>query len=340
MKSDPPLRALIVGLGSIGTRHLRNLRSLASDAVLAIWRHRRQSTAHPEITAADTVVYDLEAALEFKPHVALIASPASAHIAAAAALAERDIDLFIEKPLSNKLEGVPELIAQCARKNLVLMTGYTLRFNRPLQIAREAILAGKIGRVIHVRAETGSYLPDWRSGGNYREEVSASSELGGGAVLELSHELDYIRWIAGDVRSVSARLGKLGDLEIDVEDTADIILEMANGGMANIHLDMIQRDTTRSCRFAGSEGTLTWDSITGLVRLYSAATGEWSVLHSPIIYDRNTMYLAALKHFLQCAADKTAPMVTGEDGARVLEIALAAKRSHEEKRVITLKTPR
>jgi predicted dehydrogenase len=312
---------------------------MAPDAVIAVWRHSRNRGAHDGLSGAETVVYDVEAALEFKPDVALITNPASFHIAAASALAERDIHLFIEKPISNALLGVPALIARCRQRNLVLMVGYPLRFNRPLQVARQAILDGAIGRLVSIRAEVGSYLPDWRPEGDYREQVSASHTLGGGAVLELSHELDYVRWIGGEVKSVSALLGRIGGLEMEVEDTAEITLQMTNGSMANIHLDMIQRATTRTCRFIGREGTLLWDGVTGSVRLYSAGTREWSILHAPDIFDRNTMYIDELQCFLRSAADKTAPVVTGEDGLRVLEIALAAKRSHEEQRVITLEQP-
>lgn len=331
------MRALVVGLGSIGRRHLANLRLVEPAAHITIWhQHSKPQDAAGAQFPADSVVYSLEDALDTEPDVALITSPASLHVETGLALAQQGIHLFIEKPLSNALDGVDELLDLCHEHSLVLMVGYNFRFYRPLQVMRQALQEGQIGRVMTLRAEVGQFLPEWRPGSDYRQSVSARRDLGGGTVLELSHELDYIRWLVGEVKAVSAQVGHLSDLEVDVEDTTEIILQFRNGAIGSVHLDMVDRAVTRTCRTIGTEGTLTWDGIHHHVRLFSAATNAWSDLHPARTVDRNEMYIAELRHFLGCVRGGGMPIVSAEDGRRVLEVALAVKQSSQDQRVVEL----
>jgi len=319
--------ALIVGLGSIGRRHLTNLRKLAADVRITVWRHQVPMGNRENPEDADRVVYTLADALSGRPDMAIVAGPSAFHVETALALAGNGIPVFVEKPLSNSCKGVAELLNLCKIRSIPLMVGYNLRFYRPLQILRQAIVDGRVGRVMSIRAEVGQYLPDWRVDCDYRRGVSANRDLGGGVVLELSHELDYLRWIGGEVKLVTAQTARLSDLEIDVEDTAEIILGFSSGVMGSVHLDMTQRAPTRSCRVAGTEGTLAWDGITHSVRLYDAESRAWTDLHPVSAVDRNEMFLAELRHFLDCAEHNGVPSVSGEDGWRALSIALAVKES-------------
>jgi predicted dehydrogenase len=253
------LKVLIVGLGSIGLRHLANLRQLQTDAHITVCRTHSQSRNIPP--EADSVVFNLDCALASKPTAAIVATPSAFHIATALDLAQEGTHLFIEKPLSHNLDGVDELLELCRRRHLVLFVGYVLRFQRSLQLLRSALQEGKIGRILSLRAEAGQFLPEWRPGSDYRKGVSGRRDLGGGAVLELSHELDYVPWLVGDVQSVSAQIGQLGDLEIDVEDMAEIVLRFRNGAIGSVHLDMLQRPATRTCRIVGTDGTVVWDGL-------------------------------------------------------------------------------
>lgn len=295
------MRILLVSLGSIGRRHLANLRQLEPDAEVCILRR----AIDPALD--EKQVTTLEAALAFAPDAALICSPAPQHVAVATALAARGIALFIEKPLSHDTAGVAELLSLAREKCAPLMVGYCLRFFAPLRALREQVLAGKIGRLLHIHAEVGQHLADWRPGSDYRTSVTAQRALGGGALLELSHEIDTALWFGGEVESVTAQIGTLGDLSLDVEDTADLQLRFRNGILGTIHLDLLQRPLRRLCRLIGTEGTLTLD-----------------LLAAPA--DRNAMYLEELRHFLDCTRTHQQPSITGEDGLRVLEVIAAARR--------------
>ena len=330
-----PEKFLIVSLGSIGRRHLKNLRLLKPDAEIAVWR---QHTAHPgsELPeGADFQFTSLDEVLAFKPDVAIVASPAHRHVETALLLARAGVHLLLEKPISNALNGLDELISICDEKKLTLMVGYNLRFYPSLVETRRMLDEGAIGRVLMVRAEVGQYLPDWRPASDYRQGVTAQQALGGGVLLELSHELDYLYWMFGMPDFVTACGGRLSDLEIDVEDAVELILEYAEPRrMVNVHLDMVQRAPLRRCRLIGENGTVVWDAIADRIECYSVATRQWQTFDQYALEDRNQMYLDELSHFFDCVANARTPLITGRQGRDVLAIVEAAKASLETGRKI------
>ena len=321
-------RVLIVGLGSIGKRHLRLARGLMPYADIRVLRHQNKNEV-PEYSNGSFT--NLDEAVAFKPQIAVIASPASFHVATSQSLADDGVHLLIEKPLSNSLSGVARLLETCRDKNLVLLTGYNLRFLPSLQRYRDLLDEHIIGNIHSVRCEIGQYLPTWRPDTDYRTSVSASSEMGGGVLLELSHELDYLRWIFGEVEWVKATLRQQTELEIDVEDSAHLTLgfkpESKNRQLiAQVNLDFIRHDTTRICTAIGEKGTLRWNGLNGDVSFYSAGSNEWIDLYSHL-HHRDESYLAEWKNFMECVVQHKKPLVTGEDGLKVLEIIEAARSS-------------
>lgn len=324
------MRFLVVSMGSIGRRHLRNLRALQPDSRIAVLRQHTtvESGVVPE--GADYQFSTLEQALAFKPDVAIIAGPATTHLGTALPLVQAGVHLLIEKPLADRPEGLDALVEYCRKHEVVLMTGYNLRFLPSLRETKRLIESGAIGRILAARAEVGQYLPEWRPASDYRLTVSAQRALGGGALLELSHEFDYLYWLFGTPARVTARGGHFSQLEVDVEDLVEITLEyQAPPRLINIHLDMIQRAPVRRCRFVGETGTLLWDGLTDRIECYKAETGKWETFDQFVCLDRNQMYLDELEHFLRCVEHAESPLVDGIQGRDVLKIAHAARTSIE-----------
>jgi len=321
-------RILIVGSGSAGTRHLRLARERFPNSQIKVLRRRAQSTI-PQFS--DGYFSTVSEAIQFAPQIAIIANPSTFHVDVAQELAQAGIDLLIEKPLSSSLEGVAQLIETCKDRKSILMIGYNLRFSPSLQHFRKLLGEGIIGDFLSVRCEVGQYLPSWRPESDYRQGVSAKKELGGGALLELSHEIDYLRWIFGDVVWVRAALSQQSKLEIDVEDSAHLTMGFLpdSGGrqlIGTLNLDLIRHDHTRTCTVIGEKGTLRWNGLTGEVDLFEEGATSWKKLysHQP---QKDETYRTELQDFVDSIEKKKIPFVTGNDGLRVLEIIEAARIS-------------
>lgn len=319
---------LIVGLGSIGRRHARLARQLVPGVEIIGWS-RRAPEEHDLLV--DRTVSTIEDALAAGPQAAVIARPASMHVAAALPLARAGVHLLVEKPIADTTVGVAELIDTARQRGSTLMTGYNLRFLASLNALRDAVQQGAIGRVLSVRAEAGQYLPSWRPTVDYRATASATAALGGGVLLELSHEIDYLRWVFGEIQSVNATLLKQSGLEIDVEDTAHLMLvfEPRSGAtplVASVTLDFVRHDFTRRCTVIGECGSLRWDAIADSVQIFEQGRDDWrSVFNGP--RDRDESYAAEWRHFLECIEGRHPPLVPGEDGLAVLQVIEAARRS-------------
>ncbi len=321
-------RILIVGLGSIGKRHLRVARELLPNADIRVLRHQLTNEI-PEYS--NGCFFEIEEAINFLPQIAVIANPAPFHIAAAQALSEHRIHLLVEKPLSSSLDGVAKLIATCKKYDVTLVTGYNLRFSLSLNRFRDLLNEGVIGKILSVRCEIGQYLPSWRPNDDYRKGVSARSELGGGVLLELSHELDYLHWIFGDIEWVNATLSRQSDLDINVEDTAHITLGFfpkpnLHQLIGVVNLDFIRHDTTRICTAIGDKGSLRWNGLSGQVDIFKPKEKDWTILINKKEL-RDESYHAEWNNFIECVLEKKSPVVKGEDGLEVLEIIEAVKKS-------------
>ncbi len=320
---------LVVGLGSIGCRHVRLAKEINPEIKVVVLRH---SDCHglPDI-GVDHCVTNLEDALKYSPQAAVIASPATYHLDAALPLAQAGVHLLIEKPIASSNEGVAGLIDLCRERNITLMTGYNMRFLPSLQQLKKLLGDELCGRILSVRAEVGQYLPSWRPSSDYRQTVSAKAALGGGVLLELSHEIDYLRWLFGDVEWVSAIQRKQSALEIDVEDTAHLTLGFHDDNnepqiIASLNMDFIRHDTTRTCTVIGDKASLRWNGIAGTIEIFYAGGEHWELLLSNIP-DRDHTYREEIKHFIDCIENNQKPIVSGEDGVAAIDVVEAARQS-------------
>jgi predicted dehydrogenase len=322
-------RVLIVGLGSIGKRHLRLARELLPNADIRVLRHQASNEVYEYSNGS---FCSIEEAIAFAPEIAVIASPATFHIATAQALAEVGVHLLVEKPLSASLSGVPYLLETCQKQSVILLTGYNLRFLPSLQRYRDLLGERVIGKVLSVRCEIGQYLPSWRPDFDYRRGVSARKEMGGGVLLELSHEIDYLRWIFGEVDWVKATISRQSSLEIDVEDTVHMSLgfspveDASNKLIGTVNLDFIRHDTTRLCTAIGEKGSLRWNGLTGEVLFYGAGEKEWRLIFSHQ-HQRDDSYKAEWENFIECVKEHKTPIISGVDGLKVLQIVEATRHS-------------
>jgi predicted dehydrogenase len=328
---------LVVGAGSIGRRHIRNLSALGIEGLTVCdpdaERLRQLSDDAPVRGFSDFN----EAIERSAPQAVFVCTPPVYHLKQTLTALEAGAHVFVEKPLSHTLDGVQAVMSKALEKSLIVQVGYNLRFNPGLGIVKRLVDEGRIGRVLWAHVEAGQYLPDWRPWQDYRKSYTARRELGGGIILDASHELDYTIWILGMPTEVCCMAGKVSGLELDVEDCATILLKFPGGERADVHLDCIQRSYTKTCKLAGENGTLVWNYSTNEVQVYSADAGSWE--HISYDFEANDMYVAEISHFLECIEQEKTPLVTLADGEKTLKVISAANRSAERGAVEIIQRP-
>ena len=326
-------KILIVGLGSIGLRHLRIAREIFPDSKIAILRHQERKEIPKE---ANEVFFALSDVMQFNPQIAIVCSPASIHVEISLVLVQAGVHVLIEKPISNTFEGLEELNHEAVKNNCVLMVGYNLRFLSSLNKFKDLIDDNSIGNLYSVRSEVGQYLPSWRDK-DYRKTVSAQKILGGGVLLELSHELDYLRWIFGDVEFVQAQLSKQSMLDVDVEDNVNILITFKHNKLvASLSLDFIRHDRVRLCHVIGEKGSLRWNGLNGQVDLFEANSVEWKNVYKGETNLEHS-YKEEWLHFIECINKKECPMISFQDGVEVLNIVDSIKDASTSGKKIKVK---
>lgn len=324
------MNIVIVGAGSIGKRHASNFLALGWQNLTFV-RHRESPVeGFPGIP----VVTSLDAAVNGPETLVMVCNPAPMHLKTAARAIEAGCHVFIEKPLSDTWRGVPEFLKLAERSPTLTWVGYDLRFDTGLERIKEWMETGRFGKPLIFRAQVGQFLPDWRPGTDYRSSVSARRDTGGGVLLELSHEVDYARWLLGSVREVFALTDTLL-LDMSVEDAAIASLVFESGAIGSIEMDCLQRSLNRNCQIVCSEAVITWDFCSRTVR----AVGGDNCLLDTVQWeseDRDTRFQKELSHVIQCIEGRETPRVTAWDGADTLRLVLAMKDAARLRKVIEI----
>jgi len=331
----------MVGLGGIGQRHVRNLRTLLGNELemIAYRVRRRTQVVTPSLgVEPDRNVEseysirthsDLDSALAQKPEVAFICNPSSLHVPVARACLAAHCDIFIEKPLSDSIREIDVLIGAAEQSKAIAMVGYQLRFHPCLKLLTEIVKSGSLGSLLAVRATVGEYLPNWHPYEDYREMYASRAELGGGVILSQVHEFDYLYSLFGVPTRVFALGGHWSDLEVDVEDTATMLMDCSFAGRSlpiQLHQDYLQSPPSRQCEVIGDRGRALMDLHKLTVTLFRRgnAIPEQQTFEG---FERNQLFLDELKHFLDCVKSRKRPIVDLHDGLQSLRTALAVKRS-------------
>jgi len=327
------MKALVVGYGSIGKRHIENLSFLKNMEIIVCTKRKNDTFLKQKKC---TIYTSIEDCIKEDPTFAIITNETSFHIKNALRLAKAGIHLLIEKPLSNSLTGTNELLNVTNKNKLVVLIGCNFRFHPCLKLMKEIILQGDLGKVLSARVENGSFLPDWHSNKNYQTEYSARNDLGGGVVLTSIHEIDYLYWFFGNIHEVFSITGTFSDLNISADDLSSMVLRFKNNIIAEAHLDYFQQPSSRNCKIIGTEGTITCDLESNTVKFYDVKNKKWITKLNLSKYDLNKTYIEELTHFIDCIGGKDKPINPLKDGIYTLKVALDAKKSSKLKKTLSI----
>ncbi|MBI6853130.1 Gfo/Idh/MocA family oxidoreductase [Pseudomonas cichorii] len=327
---------LVIGSGSIARRHMNNIRKMYPYARVGCVSASGRTLDATDVGSNVIIYSSLDHALADRPFLAIVASPAPFHVEQAEPLLRSGIPVLIEKPLSDSLQRFAVSAELLLKSSKIVAVAYNLRFMPSAIAFKKVIESGKLGRFHGVTVDVGQYLPDWRPASDYRRNVSAQQSLGGGVLLELSHELDYLQWLFGVFKDVYCVSRTSGALELDVEDQVDAILTSESDLVINLHMDFLQREPVRRCKVISENGSLEWDILKNRVSLYRGAGGT-EILFDDVDYDRNQMYLDELAQFVKVAHGVASPFVTVAQGLSTLRVVEALKYSSIHRALISLK---
>lgn len=344
------MKALFIGLGSIGQRHLRNVRRVLGDECeLIAYRATDGRFVYNDAMEVDTtrkiedvhpitVFASLEEALAQSPDIAFISNPTNLHVSTAIEVVKAGCHALIEKPLSDTMDGVSKLTRLASESDVVVQVGFQMRFHPALRMAHESLHAGEIGHPITARLEIGEYLPNWHPWEDYRIGYAARSDLGGGALATQSHEFDYASWLFGAPLRIAAFGGHLSSLEVDVEDAVSILMECRVDGRlvpVTLDLDYVQRKGVRRCTVVGDSGRLIVDLLSNSIEITGADGGVVESRAWPD-FERNQLFIDELETFLGAVRGVNDPLPTLEEGIVSLRAIDAARRAMRSKQMVEL----
>lgn len=286
----------IIGLGNISNRHRKNIRKIAPNAKIhAVSSSGRLIETKPENT--DFVYSCIEKLNNIDIKLAIVASPANLHLKHSEYFIKRGVPVIIEKPIAHNAQEAEKILNLEKKYGTRITIGYCLRYLESLKEFKFFLEDDKVGKILHIDIEVGQNLPSWREGKDYRKTVTAQKKLGGGVLLELSHEIDYAEWLFGPLELVYSHIRKTDTYGIDVEDYAFLVFKNHEGIPVTIKLDLLQKKVTRNCKVVGEEGTLEIDILKN--KITHKSEKDTVILFNKINLNKNDMYIKMIRAFME-----------------------------------------
>tara|TARA_B100001123_G_C15332988_1_gene1031889 strand:+ start:2017 stop:3810 length:1794 start_codon:yes stop_codon:yes gene_type:complete len=302
--SEPKLKrknkvesALIVGSGSIGKRHIGNLKKLGINNIVAL----RSMKGHYKKIPDDlnvTEVFSWEEALNQNSDIAIISNPSSLHLEAVKKVSKQVKGVFIEKPLSHSMDGCKKLNDELGKNRVVAFVGFNMMFHPILKNIVKFRENNDVGEIVNIQCQVGQWLPDWHPYEDYTNAYYARKDLGGGAALTLIHEIHFSIELSGLPIGVFGEMSTYEKLDLDVDVCSDLMIKHKTGAMSQIHLDFIQKPPHRSGTVSFERGWLSYD-FSGLELVGQHGKDLQTVIWSDLNYDINQMYLDEMNEFVR-----------------------------------------
>ena len=334
------MKLLFVGLGGVGQRHLRNSLSINPGAEIHSFRERGLTFEISNDLKTDTTTnidekYNITnhptfmSAISASPDAVIISNPSSMHFEIFSKCIENKIPCFIEKPLAVSTDGLPEILSMAQESNLTTMVGFQLRFNPVIKELKRIINDKESGKILSFRAEVCEYMPGFHPYEDYRNLYCSKKELGGGVVLTQIHELDLIIYLFGTPEKVMAYGGKLSSLDIDVEDSVDILMQKEDFSLS-LRMDYLQNPRRRSGVIYGENDWVEYDLVNLSIEFGSGKKLRWDD------FDRNNMFIDEMKDFFKSMEENRESSISIQEGSKSLYLAEGILKSLNNKEEVEI----
>jgi len=290
------LKHLIIGCGSIGRRHLRNLQALGERDIHCL---RRAPDLEFARVHQVNVITSPEAGLALQPDAVYVCTPTSLHLDGLKLAVAARAHVLMEKPFVPTRADLTIARSLLAGHERVFFIGYMLRYHAMLGQLRDIAASSTVGKIFSARFEFGSYLPNWHPEEDYRSSYAARVSMGGGVLNTISHELDLIQSFFGDPTEVYGIKKNFGRLGIEAEEVCEAAFGYPDK-LVTCHLDYLQKDYDRTVRVIGESGTAAWDWATNRILVREQQKPAREILPQEK-FDVNQLYVDELKDFLALA---------------------------------------
>ena len=323
------MKFLIVGLGSMGKRRIRNLRHLQAEDIVG-FDSRSDRREEAENGLDITTFASFEDAMAIRPDVMVISTPPDAHMPYAKVAAKNGLHFFTE--INLVADGMDEVIELSRGKDFLAAPSCTARFEPMIQFIKRTVDSGEIGKVLAFTCHSGQYLADWHPWEDYRTFFAAKRNTGACREL-MAFELGWLTWVQGPVQAVSCFKGKLTDLEADIDDVYHVSFRFSSGVLGHLMVDAISRVPYKTGRFLGEQGVIEWSWSEKEVRVFPNNREGWGTYHPPEEHVEagysygETMYIKEMEHFLRAARGETEYMYTFAEEKQGLDVIEAAEHS-------------
>lgn len=326
------MKFLIIGLGSMGKRRIRNLQYLKAGAIVGFDpRDDRRKEVKKKYGVKTFENFD--AAMAENPDALIISTPPDLHMKYAMIAAQNDKHFFTEASVVS--EGIDELINLCKDKKIVAAPSCTMRFHPSIKKIKELVDGGAIGKPLAFTYHSGQYLPDWHPWENYRKFYAAKKSTGAAREI-VSFELVWLTWVLGEIDTISCLKGKLTKLETEIDDAYQILVKFKSGALGHMLVDVISRVPDRSCKLISEEGVMEMRWGKG-VKVYRASNRKWeeypeeagTTVEGYSEKIKEEPYIEETQRFVQAVRGEVTYPYTFEEDKRILELLYAAEKSSE-----------
>ena len=323
------LRFHVVGCGSIGQRHVKNLLSIGHKVTIY-----DSNIALAKKISKQFGVEQSSSTISCNADCIFVCTPPSSHVQIAKKAILCNSNIFIEKPFSNS-NNTKQILEFSKKTKSKVFVGYVFRFDKGLQTIKKLLSQKKIGKIISFDAYEGWYLPLWRPWQNHTKSYTGSTKLGGGIILDGSHELNYLLWLGGNIKEVFSYYRTIPSLKVKTEGIAEILLKFQSKAIGRIHLDFVNPKYNRHCEILGENGSIRWNFETKKIEIQNIGSSKFRTLRYAT--DNNQMYVDEIKHITSCIQGKQKnDLINLEDAQKTLNISLAIKKSGKIGQVVSI----
>ena len=328
------MKFLVIGLGSMGRRRIRNLQYLKEKDIIG-FDIRADRCKKAEDKYGIKTFKRFEEAMEQNPAALIISLPSNQHHKYALLAAEANKDFFTE---SNFLpQGIKDLMKIEKRKDIVAVPSFTMPHHSSIKLIKEMVSENKVGKVLCFTYHLSAYLPDWHPWEDYREVYYSKKETPGCKEM-IAFELTWLTWLLGNVKKVSCLKGKLSNLETEIDDVYQIILEFKNNILGNMLIEIVSRPSVRDLKLFANEGTILWDSEKGIVKVFDVQKKEWKEYPEEIgivepgysVRTHEEMYVEEMKDFLKAIKREKPYPYSFKKEKEIVEVLEIIEKSAQE----------